>query len=172
MQITLFKSCPECNSRSISFINNKKFYCNDCSFTYFHNAVAAVAVIIKCNSKILLTKRNLEPAKGRLDLPGGFVNPGETLEQAAKREVKEELKLELDKIEYFGSYNNIYQYKHITYNSTDAVFITKIENINIQEFNHEISKLLLLNCSEIDLNLIGFESMRNAVSDYISLGKQ
>ena len=90
MSFKFLTLCPSCNSGNIKFINNKKYFCNECSFTYFHNVAAAVAVIVECNSKILLVRRNIEPASGKFDLPGGFVDSGENLEQAAKREVNEE----------------------------------------------------------------------------------
>ncbi len=167
MSFKFLTLCPSCNSSDLEFINNKKYLCKDCSFTYFQNVAAAVAVIIECKGRILLIRRNIEPASGKLDLPGGFVDSGENLEQAAKREVYEELKIKIENIEYFGSYSNIYQYKKISYYTSDAVFLAKLENINMQDFNHEVSELLLLSHSEIDLSLIGFESMKNAVSDYI-----
>ena len=52
-------------------------------------ALAVDAVIVK-NEKILLIKRKLEPHRGRYALPGGFVEYGETVEAALRREVLEE----------------------------------------------------------------------------------
>ncbi len=52
-------------------------------------SVTVDGVIIK-NGKVLLIKRKNEPFKGRWALPGGFVEYGETVEEAALREVKEE----------------------------------------------------------------------------------
>jgi NAD+ diphosphatase len=50
-------------------------------------------MLVDEDSKILLGKRNRQPDKGKLNLPGGFVDPDETLEQAIARELKEELGL-------------------------------------------------------------------------------
>jgi len=47
------------------------------------------------HGRVLMVKRRFEPNKGRWSLPGGLVEAGETLEQAAKREVREELGLEV-----------------------------------------------------------------------------
>ena len=52
-------------------------------------ALAVDAVIVK-NEKILLIKRKREPHRGRYALPGGFVEYGETIEAALRREVLEE----------------------------------------------------------------------------------
>lgn len=55
--------------------------------------------------KILLVKRKEEPYKNCYALPGGFVQPNETLVQAAARELKEETNLPCDFLEQFGTYS-------------------------------------------------------------------
>ncbi len=52
--------------------------------------LAAAAVIIDDRGRVLLVKRGKEPQKGRWSVPGGSVEPGETLAEAAAREVLEE----------------------------------------------------------------------------------
>lgn len=55
----------------------------------------AADVILEHKGKILLAKRNAEPFKGKFEIPGGFVNPGEPVDQAALREIKEEADLDI-----------------------------------------------------------------------------
>jgi 8-oxo-dGTP diphosphatase len=65
-------------------------------------AVTADSVVfceVKHRFKVLLIKRNNEPFKDQWALPGGFVEEGEDLEAAARRELKEETGLELDSME-------------------------------------------------------------------------
>lgn len=80
------------------------------SFTYAH---ARPAVTVDCvvfglddaDLKVLLIERDREPFAGRWALPGGFVEPDETLEQAALRELAEETgvsKLYLEQLYSFG----------------------------------------------------------------------
>ncbi len=56
-----------------------------CQFTYFHNPAAAVMVAITVKDELLIAIRGREPGLGGWDLPGGFVDPDESLEQAAIR---------------------------------------------------------------------------------------
>jgi 8-oxo-dGTP diphosphatase len=72
---------------------------------HYKNPTPAVDAIIQKNSQILLIERKKEPFKGYLVLPGGFVNEGERVEDAAKREVKEETSLDIVLLEILGVYS-------------------------------------------------------------------
>ena len=95
--MTFFKFCPSCKSTDFTFSNNVRFHCNDCDFTYYHNIAAAVAIVFTFEDKILFTVRNVDPDKGKWDLPGGFIDPGENAEAAACREIKEELNIDISR---------------------------------------------------------------------------
>lgn len=66
----------------------------------------AVDIIIESDGNLLLVKRKKDPFKGLLSIPGGFVNLGEKVEDAAKREVYEETNLEVEPIEILGVYSD------------------------------------------------------------------
>ena len=72
------------------------------------NPVPAVDFIITKdnNSKVLLVRRKNEPFMGVLSIPGGFINEGETVEDAMKREAKEETSLVLEPIAILGVYSD------------------------------------------------------------------
>lgn len=72
----------------------------------YRNPVPAVDIILQTGSKILMVRRRNEPFKGKLALPGGFINEGETAEEAAKREAREETSLEVEPIEVLGVYSD------------------------------------------------------------------
>ncbi len=70
------------------------------------NPVPTVDIILQRDSKVLMVKRKKDPFKGYLALPGGFVNEGETVEEAMKREAKEETSLEVEPIDILGVYSD------------------------------------------------------------------
>ena len=89
--LELFKYCPECGSSHFQVNNGKSKRCTDCGFVYYFNPSAAtVAFVLNGNNELLVCRRGNEPAKGTLDLPGGFMDMCETGEQGVSREVLEE----------------------------------------------------------------------------------
>ena len=63
-------------------------FCSACG--RYNSRYSTTEVVIICKNEILLLKRSIDPQKDWWSLPGGYVNWNETLEEAAKREVKEE----------------------------------------------------------------------------------
>ena len=86
-----FAYCPVCGCRRFDVATVKSKRCADCGFELFMNPSASVAVFIRNGEgELLFVVRGCEPAKGTLDLPGGFTDIGETVEEAVRREVMEE----------------------------------------------------------------------------------
>lgn len=170
MESKTFKFCPNCASNNINF-DFRKFSCNDCNMVYYQNVATATAVILRKEDQILFTVRNREPQKGKLDLPGGFTDPDETAEQSCQRELKEELNLELplENFKYLLSQPNNYEYKTIPYKTCDLVYEATFPigtNLVIEE--DEIAEIKWIKIAEINLDEIGFVSLRKAVEYYIN----
>ena len=72
----------------------------------YKNPIPTVDAIIQNSSSILFVKRKKDPFKNQYALPGGFVNEGETIEEAIKREVYEETSLEVHPIDILGVYSD------------------------------------------------------------------
>ena len=86
-----FLYCPECGSPHFEVNNEKSKKCTDCGFVYYFNpSSATVALILNEKKELLVCRRAKEPAKGTLDLPGGFIDMNETGEEGVGREVWEE----------------------------------------------------------------------------------
>ncbi len=76
--------------------------CPDCAALHFPVLSPAVIVAIRRKEELLLA-HNAKFAEGLYSLIAGFVEAGETLEEAVQREVREEVGLEVENIRYFGS---------------------------------------------------------------------
>ena len=183
----MFKYCPSCSSQKITFKEGKVFNCPDCDFVYFHNIAAAngCLIIVPEGSKerLVLLERNREPGKGKLDLPGGFVDAGEGVMEGLYRELREELSWTppipeggslSDVFTMFASFSNTYKYKNIDYNTCDMFFTVrapglKPEDLHLEE--DEVSAVLFLKPEEIDFDKIAFKSIRRAIETYLSHSK-
>ena len=99
-----FKFCPVCGSRRWVEHDFKSKACQDCGFVYYANPSSATAAfILNGRGELLVVRRAKEPSKGTLDLPGGFVDIGEDIEQGMRREIAEETGLVVEDIKYIFS---------------------------------------------------------------------
>ena len=165
--LTKFIYCPRCGSKNIIVSSEKSMQCKDCNFIYFHNVATAVGALIEKDHKILLCERAREPQKGMLDLPGGFVDYHESLEAALKREIKEELNLEVNDFHYFGSASNQYEYRNVTYITTDVFFIVTIDDFSSLKVGDDVSQCFFFDQKKINLEKIAFPTCREMVKKYI-----
>jgi NADH pyrophosphatase NudC (nudix superfamily) len=103
------RHCPRCARNTLAAHDGKAVRCDHCGFLYYHNNAAATGVVIWSGDRVLFSERRREPARSLLDMPGGFVDYGETLEEAVIREAREETGIELDEVEYLVSFPNVYR---------------------------------------------------------------
>ncbi len=163
------KFCPKCGNESLNWDGEKKWNCKVCDYVLFHNVAGAVAVVIKCGDEILLTRRNQEPKKGKLDLAGGFVDPKESAEETCARELFEEMKMRIDisKLKYLASLPNIYEYKNIIYNTLDLFYeYESDEKFEVNLEISEISETIWLKIQDINPDDIAFDSQRIFLQKY------
>jgi NAD+ diphosphatase len=177
LPLTGFVYCPRCGRPDLENQGQKAARCRACGFVFYHNAAAAAAAIIETAAGVLLVRRNREPQRGKLDLPGGFVEYGESAEDAVLREVREELGLEIQIRGYIGSYPNRYPYRDVTYFTTDMVYTASPAGAQsdlgaIQDGGtdlEEVGEVIVMDPLAIDLETIAFLSMRRALEDYLKL---
>lgn len=163
------KFCPKCGNESLNWDGEKKWNCKVCDYVLFHNVAGAVAVVMKCGDEILLTRRNQEPKKGKLDLAGGFVDPKESAEETCARELFEEMKMGIDisKLKYLASLPNIYEYKNIIYNTLDLFYeYESDEKFEVNLEISEISETVWLKIQDINPDDIAFDSQRIFLEKY------
>jgi len=179
----MFKFCPSCASKNITFEKGKYFRCPDCGFVYYHNTAAATGCIIETDGRLLFLVRGKEPSTGKLDLPGGFVDPGEGALEGLYRELREEIgwtppvppgasNAPLTKVfRFLDSFHNRYPYKNIMYNTCDMYFYLPAPGLRESDLTlekAEISAVRFLKPEEINMEEIAFDSTRRAVQSYLS----
>ena len=129
------------------------------------NPIPTVDIIIQKDSRILLVKRKKEPFKDLFALPGGFVNEGEQVEDAAKREAKEETSLDIELVDILGVYSepNRDPRGHIM----STVFVGKIPPNNKVEAlaQDDAAKIEWINLEEVDNTQFAFDHQK-IISDY------
>ncbi|MDR6159663.1 NAD+ diphosphatase [Chryseobacterium sp. SLBN-27] len=165
----ILKYCPSCGNESLTWDGEKKWSCPHCNFTLYNNVAGAVAVVIRCKDEIYLTRRNRDPKKGKLDLPGGFVDPRESAEETCKRELFEELQLEVDisNLQYLTSLPNVYQYKEIDYNTIDLFYEYNVsEKFQVKLDVSEISDAVWIPLKELNPEEIAFDSQKKFFETY------
>lgn len=127
-----FNMCPMCGSKKIENKGNRKWICPDCGFDLYCNVAAAVGIVIRDKQKnVLFEVRAKEPRKGFAAVPGGFVDFDESAENAAVRECKEELGVDIKSVRFLCSFPNTYLYKNIEYKTCDIFFTADLP----EEFN-------------------------------------
>jgi ADP-ribose pyrophosphatase YjhB (NUDIX family) len=164
----MFRYCPICGSSDIRFEEGKVFRC-PCGFVYYHNTAAATGCIISVGHTVLFLVRGKEPAKGKLDLPGGFVDPGEGAFEGLRRELREELGWEPPAetaISLFASFPNIYPHKNILYNTCDLFFTLEAPDLNEENFHleaEEVAGVRFIRPEDLNLDDLAFDSTRQAL---------
>jgi ADP-ribose pyrophosphatase YjhB (NUDIX family) len=164
----VLKFCPFCGQESFKPTKDGNcLQCSVCKKSFYINAASAVACVIENNEgEILFTRRAFEPAKGMLDLPGGFVDIGETAESAVKREVYEELNAEVTDALYICSSPNQYLYGGIVYFTLDLAFKCVVKDFSTIRAADDIDDYMFLHKNQIDMNKIAFQSIRNILQFY------
>jgi NAD+ diphosphatase len=160
-----FRYCPHCGESTNITDDGRKFVCLSCAYCYFHNVAAAAAALIVHHDTVLSVRRAEEPWAGTLDLPGGFIEPGESAEQALRRELAEEIHLhELPGVPRFlCSFPNAYAYGGMIYATCDLFFLIECDTRPQLAPNQEVDGLSWLTLATLDPKEFGMRSVRQAL---------
>lgn len=165
--LKVLKYCPKCASPEFEKSGEKSLKCKNCGFHLFINSSAAVAALVSDpEEKLMLVKRGIEPHYGKYDLPGGFVDPGETAEEAVVRELYEELGLKVKELEYLESATNEYIFSGYSVFTLDLAFKIIPETVENLKPMDDILEYQFFGKNEINFDEVPAPSIRHFINQY------
>lgn len=158
--------CPHCGAPSAPS-SERYFACAACGYRlHFNNTVAVAVLAVNSKGELLFIRRARDPGKSKLALPGGFVDAGETAEDATRREVMEELGVEVSALRFLCTAPNVYPYGGIIYTVCDLFFVAELTEQSFTLAPREVESTIWLAPQAVDLDEIAFPSMRAALALY------
>lgn len=161
----LFRHCPRCGAaRPPAEVGQAPFRCGPCGLVLFLNpAVAAGAWVSDWAGRVLLLRRARAPQKGKLGLPGGFLDAGEGAVDGLRREVREEVGLEVEDVAFLASVPNRYEYLGVTYPVVDLIFTARAVAPETAAAADEVAGIEWRHTADIDPDELAFPSMKETV---------
>lgn len=173
-----FRFCPKCGSERFVAHNAKSKHCLDCGFTYYFNPSAAtVAFILRANGEsqtakedweLLVVRRGKEPAKGTLDLPGGFSDMFETSEEGVCREVKEETGLDVTHTHFLFSLPNQYLYSGFLVHTIDMFYLCRVADTRQMHAMDDAAEARWISVQDLRPELFGLTSIRLGIEKFLA----
>ena len=163
-----WRHCPACGSTEVVHNGLRAIECRSCGFVYYQNMAAAVATIIEVDGRILVVVRAHDPGSGKWDLPGGFIEHGETAEEALVREVREELNIEITDMHFLCTAANEYPFKGVVYPVLDVYFVGRVRNLDAIAPADDVADYVLIEPDALDLDRFAFRSSRSALRSYLA----
>ncbi len=156
--------CPRCGGKLeekfIELEQRVRKVCSLCGFIFYLNPKVVAAAVPAQSGRIWLLRRNIEPGVGRWTFPGGYVDLGERVSDAAVRETREEtcLDIRLDDLLNVYSYNKV-GVVLVVYRATvtGGVASATLESQEVRAFAP----------SEIPWDELAFPSTHEALRDYV-----
>lgn len=160
-----FRFCPRCGGalaqRMVKTNEPKRLVCQICSFIFYQDPKVVAGTVFMLDGGIVLLKRGVEPALGKWVFPGGYVDRGESVREAAVRETKEECQLDVK----LGSLLNVYSYPR----SPNVIVVYTAEVVGGElAAADESLEARIFSPKEMPWNDLAFDSTKDALNDYIS----
>jgi ADP-ribose pyrophosphatase YjhB (NUDIX family) len=164
--VEFFRFCPRCAApRATDNHNLSPFRCGGCSLAYYFNpTVAAAAVVFDPAGRALFIRRAKEPSLGKLAMPGGFIDFGESAEEGLRREVREEVGIEISRVQFLTSFPNLYPYAGVVYPVVDLYFTAAAVNPEAVRPLDAVLGIEWRHPHEVPDEEIAFDSMRAALA--------
>jgi ADP-ribose pyrophosphatase YjhB (NUDIX family) len=161
---TEYRFCPRCGGplqqRTVKVSEPKRLVCQACAFIFYQDPKVVAGTIFTLDGGIVLLKRGVEPALGKWVFPGGYVDRGESVQEAAIRETKEESQLDVK----LGALLNVYSYA----GSANVIVVYTAEVIGgALAAADESVEAAIFSAQQLPWKDLAFESTKHALDDYI-----
>ena len=164
--VKIYNFCPRCACRLTP--SKQPLICPDCGLHLYINPKSCVGtILLNGDGKLLLGKRAIEPLKDWWDIPGGFIEEDETLEEGAKREVSEELNIKIGELKYLKSYPDKYLYQGVEYETIVSFFIANIPPDSDIQAADDVSYFEFFDLHKLPFEKIAFSSSRDVLRELI-----
>lgn len=165
----VWKHCPRCGSDDTDHGENP-FRCHSCDYRHHFTPISAVGgLLVDPQDRMLFIVRGKDPGRGKLGLPGGFVDPGERAEEALQREICEETGFEIEQPEFLASFPNRYEYAGVVADVTDLFFTVRCSTLSGgTPQDGEVDEIQLRNPSSLRKDDLAFPTHWQALQAYRS----
>ena len=159
-----FAFCPACGSPCFEENDARSKRCRQCGFTFYLNASAStVAVVLNAKGELLVVRRAHEPARGTLDLPGGFVDPGESITDGMLRELRDEVGAEGVIERFLFSLPNLYTFSGFDVPTVDSFFLCRLHDEASVCAGDDAAEAFWVPLSALEPSAFGLHSIRRGV---------
>lgn len=159
-----YRFCPKCggglDKKIIKSHEPRRLVCQACSFIFYQDPKVVAGTVFTLDGGIVLLKRGVEPELGKWVFPGGYVDRGESVAEAAIRETKEECSLDVK----LGPLLNVYSYPR----SPNVVVVYTAEVVGgTLTAADESTEAAVFAPTAVPWHELAFDSTRHALDDYI-----
>jgi len=159
-----FKFCPKCGAplgrRKLKEFEPERLVCTQCLYVMYLNPKVAAGAVVEHEGGIVLLRREIDPRAGFWVHPGGFVDRGETLEEAARRETREEVGLDVEILGLLGAFS---------FHDSEVVVVTYAARAISGEptVGDESLEVRTFDPRELPWDELAFPSTRLALKEYL-----
>lgn len=158
--------CPKCGGGFFQE-NTYKFVCAKCTYEHYINPAPCVGILLHDEKgRILLGRRKYAPYKGTWDTIGGFIDPDESLEAAARREAEEELGIAITDVSYIASITDVYPWHDIAVPILTFLVEAKAEKIDAIIPSDDVAELKFFAAEMLPYDEIAMDNLRDFLKEY------
>lgn len=161
-----YRFCPRCGGdlehRKVKAAEPERLVCSRCSFIFYLDPKVVAGTIFSIEDRVVLLRRGVEPAMGKWVFPGGYVDRGESVEEAAIRETREEASIEVELRSLLG----VYSYPRSP--NVVVVYTAQVVSGDLKAGDESVEARTFA-ASEIPWEELAFSSTQDALRDYLRL---